>query len=467
MPVWLERLIPILLLLGVVAAVLSRLPKVDVGHDKAFVRRRFMNWFPLGMTYAFLYMSRYNFTQAAGALESLIDNHAFGTIKSTGTIVYGVSFILNGPLTDRFGGRATMIAAATGSAIANVAMGALVASGHTEHIVRDFSFLYALNMYFQSFGAVSIVKVNAAWFHLKERGTFGGIFGILISLGLYFAYDWCGILAREAPVAWVFWLPAAILAVFVVANVVFVRDTPGQAGLADFDTGDADWGQEDHQGGVREALARVGRVGRMMFSQPAILVIAGIELCSGFTRSSLMDWYVRFGQQTHTGENLIASNWGMAQCIAGITGGVLAGVISDRVFGSRRGPVAGVLYGVLVVGGLVMAATITNVYALGATVIVMMLSVIGVHGMLSGAASMDFGGKKNVGIVVGIIDGFVYLGQGIQYLTVSRFLPEGEPATHMENWWPWPAMLVPFALLGLLLSTRIWNARPVRAAAAH
>ena len=43
-------------------------------------------------------------------------------------------------------------------------------------------------MYFQSFGAVSIVKVNAAWFHVRERGTFGGIFGVLISLGLYLAF---------------------------------------------------------------------------------------------------------------------------------------------------------------------------------------------------------------------------------------------------------------------------------------
>jgi OPA family glycerol-3-phosphate transporter-like MFS transporter len=467
-PVWLERLIPILLLLGVVAVVLARLPKIDVGHDRAFMRRRFMNWFPLGMTYAFLYMGRYNLTQAASVLTDFIDNHDFGTIKATGTIVYGVSFILNGPLTDRFGGRATMIVAATGSALANLAMGALIASGHTDDIVRNFSILYGINMYFQSFGAVSIVKVNAAWFHLKERGTFGGIFGILISLGLYFAYDWCGILAHNAPVPWVFWLPAIILAVFAVANVVFVRDTPGQAGLKDFETGDADWGNEEHKPGIGEALGRVARVGRMMLSQPAILVIAGIELCSGFVRSSLMDWYVRFSDQTGTATNYIAANWGMAQCIAGITGGVLAGVISDRLFGSRRGPVAGMLYGVLLVGALVMGAAITNTYVLGAIVIVMMLSVIGVHGMLSGAASMDFGGKRNVGIVVGIIDGFVYLGQGAQYIVVSRIVPEGDAATHMTNWWSWPLAMAPFALLGLLLSTRIWQATPQRdAAAAH
>jgi len=45
-------------------------------------------------------------------------------------------------------------------------------------------------MYFQSYGAVSIIKVKAYWFHVRERGVFGAIFGALISIGIYFAFDW-------------------------------------------------------------------------------------------------------------------------------------------------------------------------------------------------------------------------------------------------------------------------------------
>jgi hypothetical protein len=45
-------------------------------------------------------------------------------------------------------------------------------------------------MYFQSYGAVSIIKVKAYWFHVRERGVFGAIFGTLISIGVYFAFDW-------------------------------------------------------------------------------------------------------------------------------------------------------------------------------------------------------------------------------------------------------------------------------------
>ncbi len=46
--------------MAAIALVLARLPKVELGHSEAFKRRRFFNWFPLGLTYAFLYMGRYN-----------------------------------------------------------------------------------------------------------------------------------------------------------------------------------------------------------------------------------------------------------------------------------------------------------------------------------------------------------------------------------------------------------------------
>jgi OPA family glycerol-3-phosphate transporter-like MFS transporter len=80
--------------------------------------------------------------------------------------------------------------------------------------------------------------------------------------------------------------------------------------------------------------------------------------------------------------------------------------------------------------------------------------------MLSGTASMDFGGKKNVGIVVGIIDGFVYLGTAVEALVLGHVLPTKEAQHDAHNWWTWPAVMVPAAVIGLALSTRVWNARP-------
>jgi OPA family glycerol-3-phosphate transporter-like MFS transporter len=149
----------------------------------------------------------------------------------------------------------------------------------------------------------------------------------------------------------------------------------------------------------------------------------------------------------------------MLLCVAGITGGMFAGVISDRVFDSRRGPVSAVLYAGMALGAVASLFLLEH-WMLGWTVIFMSLCVIGVHGMLSGTASMDFGGKKNAGLAVGIIDGAVYAGTALQSLLLGKLLPSGEAAKDMANWSNWPIALVPLSFVGLLLATRVWNARP-------
>src|SRR5689334_5673740 len=70
MPKWLSELLPISALLVVIALVVSRLPKIELGHSKQFLNRRLQNWLPVGLTYAFLYMARYNLNAAIGPVFS-------------------------------------------------------------------------------------------------------------------------------------------------------------------------------------------------------------------------------------------------------------------------------------------------------------------------------------------------------------------------------------------------------------
>src|SRR5436190_22296462 len=94
-----------------------------VKHSAAFKLRRFLNWLPLGLTYSFLYMGRYNLTVAKNALGDLMTKQDFARIFSVGTLVYGCAFVVNGPLTDRLGGRRTILLSAAGAALANLLMG--------------------------------------------------------------------------------------------------------------------------------------------------------------------------------------------------------------------------------------------------------------------------------------------------------------------------------------------------------
>ena len=91
-------------------------------------------------------------------------------------------------------------------------------------------------------------------------------------------------------------------------------------------------------------------------------------------------------------------------------------------------------------------------YLLGFVVFLLSLAVIGTHGLLSGTATMDFGGRRAAATAVGVIDGCVYLGTAVQSFSL------GYLTSHDWAYWPW--FLAPFALVGLLLCTRIWGARP-------
>jgi OPA family glycerol-3-phosphate transporter-like MFS transporter len=132
----------------------------------------------------------------------------------------------------------------------------------------------------------------------------------------------------------------------------------------------------------------------------------------------------------------LAEQLGLMLMIAGAGGGMLAGWMSDHIFGSRRAPVAGIFYTVLLFAVIAMSFSLYgNPTILGLLVSLVSVAVIGTHGMLSGTATMDFGGKKAAATAVGLIDGLVYLGTGVQSLSLG-FITSW-------NWSYWPVFLIP------------------------
>lgn len=388
-------------------------------HSKAFRHRRFWNWFPLGLTYAMLYMGRYNLTVAANSIVE-VNKEDFGLIFFVGTMVYGCSFLLNGPLTDKVGGKRAILAAALGSATMNLLMGLLVrhmrfAQGDTMfQLVPSMTVLYAVNMYFQSFGAVAIVKINSHWFHVRERGGFSGIFGSMIASGIFFAFTVNGWLLSwtkswgddGAPMPWwVFFLPSIILYIMFAVELFLLKDRPGLAKFEDFDTGDASSGEG-------EESIPVGKLFKRLLTNPIIVTVALVEFCTGVLRNGVMHWFVFYTKEVWVlppdhflrdgswaawyiivgmfaaaavlfvgaafarGRRrvwliisgalvalmpFVQAGWGGLLMVAGIIGGNVAGWVSDLFFQSRRAPTAAGLYLLLVVCVVVM------IFSLGGT----------------------------------------------------------------------------------------------------
>ena len=452
-------------------------------HGPWFLSRRFINWFPLGMTYAFLYMGRYNLTVAKNALGTLMSNRDFGMIFGIGTGVYAFSFLVNGPLVDKIGGKKGILIAALGAAAANVAMGVvvwLVLTGRADlPLFWPLSVCYALNMYFQSYGAVSIIKVKANWFHVRERGVFGAIFGTLISFGVYFAFEWgqaiVDMTKAKMPAApggltnflrswfvpegatmdatWaVFFIPAIILVGWAVFDFWLIKETPEGAGFPYLDTHDASSGH------MHEEYSTVDLLKKVFFS-PLMLLLGGVELTAGVLRNGIMQWYTIFAKQVpQVGAEWFAHNWGLLLCMFGIVGGFAGGLISDKFFQSRRGPPAALFCAFMLMMAAVMAMTLFSLPMLvGFSALLIVAAVTGVHSLMSGTAAADFGGRKATATCSGIVDGCVYLGSTIQSFAVG-FLTDPSFAHHSWQWWP--VFLIPFALAGGIIAWRLWNELP-------
>lgn len=457
-----------------------------LNHTRKFMVRRFINWFPLGMSYAFLYMARYNLNVSKNAMGEMMTKEQFGLIFAAGTITYGLSFLLNGPLVDKIGGKKGIIIACIGSSLMNILMGGatylyMMGRLHTN-MVLVFSVLYALNMFFQSYGAVSIIKVKAYWFHVRERGVFGAIFGTLISFGVYFAFDWGQAIIEASKIhpttelnhtqkliqhlfavdtvatdsTWlVFLIPSFLLMCWALIDFVVLKDSPKEANFDDFDTADASSTDDD-----QDVPITIGFLLKKIFTSPIMYTIALVDFSSGVLRNGIMQWYLVFAHEMkikdpvyYSGAEFFVKNWGLLLCVTGILGGFTAGIISDRFFQSRRGPPAAINNAIMIILLLIMTQTLmTNPTTFGILAILMTLVVIGVHSLMSGTAAADFGGKKMTATASGIVDGCVYLGSGIQSLSIG-FLSA-------KSWTYWPMFLLPFAVFGLFLSIRMWKELP-------
>lgn len=437
----------------------------------------------LGVLYAFFYMTRYNYTAIAPALADILGwkNTDLGVFETMMPLVYGLSVVLNGPFADRIGGKKAFLFGAVGVAIMNflfglaslaiaapavwqgTAMNRTVVTPAVLHygmsggmILTLMAVVWGLNGYFQSFGALSIVKVNAQWFHVRERGTFSGIFGVLIRLGLLLAFQGVPLILLGLPWQYAFWIPGACVAVMFVVNYLFMSNSPKEAGLGDFDTGDETEAETD----VRPTLTSILK---KVFASRVMWMIALGSMMIGFVRRSVVDaWWPKYFVDFHGADKTqfatyapyLIATWGIA--LAGIAGGFVFGIMSDRTFGGRRAPV--ITFGFL---GMVLVLVLfglsdwLNFGPAAAACCLLMLSfcVNGAHGMIGGAASMDFGGKKAAATAAGMFDGMQYLagafvGVGVGYITTNW------------GWGAWHWAPIPFALVGAYVMSRLWNVMP-------
>ncbi len=420
-------------------------------YTPEFRRRRGINWLTLGLTYSAMYMGRYNLSFANASLSKTYgwDKTQIGAIITAALSIYGFSAIFNGPIADRIGGRRAMLIGATGTVVFNFLFGLgayLGFLGTGTLLLGYFTTVWALNSYFQSFSALSLIKVNAGWFHIGERGVFSAIFGSMIQSGRALIFFIGGVLVTILPWQWVFFVPSAVVAVMAVMTFLFVQNGPEDCGLPELDVQDASSG---HVG-----KADLKYVLKKVLANPVTLTIAFAEFCTGFVRHGFEQWFPRYmieAQHLELGSPIFQKGAG-AVVLAGIAGAFFAGTISDWVFKGRRPPVAFLGYLTQTICLAVVWKAPSLEWVIGAFV-VNSFAISVVHSMLSGTSSMDFGGKKAAATAAGMFDGMQYVGGSVVGIGMGWLLEK-------FGWGVWGPSMIGFSVMGGVLMLFLWNARP-------
>ena len=425
----------------------SNLP-VILPHPPGFRARRGVNWAFVGLLYTSFYMCRYNFSIANASIsnEFGFSKAQMGNIITTALLAYACGQIINGLLADRLGGKRAMLIGAAGTIVMNVVFGLASFWG----LLWLFVLIRGVDGYLQAFGAPGMVKINAAWFRPTERGTFAGIFGFMINLGrfgifklgpaLLAGFLFLG-LWRIPPLhwRWLFYAPAGIAFVIAICVLVFVKDAPELAGFPSVNP------EEEKGGDVRTP---VWVVFKTIVSNPVIWIVALAYACTGSVRQSLDQWFPRFMQEVHHVDLNSARFQVLAFLIPVVAsiGSLVSGVISDKLFGGRRAPVAASLYFLETVV-ILSAAQFHSVNAAIFFLILISLTANATHSILGTAAAMDIGGAKMAGFASGVIDSFQYFGGSLAGIFLGALLD--------RSWGNYFYFMAPFGVIGGLLMLTI------------
>lgn len=453
------------------------LPKV---LEPGYIPKLVENLLYIGVLYALFYFTRYN--MAAG-MPKIMEHFGWakgqmGFFETALPIIYGISVIINGPITDRIGGKKAFLWGAAGVVLANLIMGACtflvahpaviekIGSGlHKNIIVTTPAVFYhgftsglmlvimlcvwTFNGFCQSFGAIAIVKINFAWVPKERRGLFSGVFGVLIRLGLILAFSGIPLIAKSKLVHLVFWVPAICVAVMAVIMGLLAKNTPQERGLKPL-SHMLGQGQPDR-------LLQIFRefMKRLMASKTLWLFLLASAMIGFVRRGTIDTWFRTYFEEVYTGQEAAyqLAAWGIG--ILGIIGGFVMGWLSDGVFKKMRSPV--MFIGFIGMTVFLILSGLSDPLDLGAYSAAILLCCLsffvnGAHGILGGAVSMDLGGAKHAGSMTGMLD-------GAQYILASWFTGAvlGAILDHW-GWEVWRWVLVPFPIFGAWLMWKRWGA---------
>ena len=433
---------------------MQKTPKL-FGPDRRYERWRWQVFCITWLTYASFFLTRKGF---AIAKIKMAEPGVFGLtsrqmswIDGAQLTAYAAGYFFWGVCGDRHGPRKIISLGMLGSALAAIAMGA-------SSTLRMLVLFAAVQGFCQSSAWASLSKNLGNFFSHRERGMVMGLFCTNYAFGGFAGGVYAGYFGNLLGWRYAFFIPAITLLVVLALFLWLQRNRPEDVGLPPIEQyhGEAK-AVLNKQTGASDETERSWKLIRDVLKSPMVLLLSAAYFFMKLTRYAVLLWAPKYlSEQLGTNMTASAGLGGLFE-LAGVVSVVIAGIVSDKLLGSRRNPITVVCL-ILTAALLYSLDKLSHTrWALGGCLFWAGFLLFPPDALVSGIAAVDFGTKKGASTASGLINGCGSIGA-----VIGGTLPGFLQSEH----WSWNAiftMLARSLLLAAMILLPKWNAVPATA----
>jgi OPA family sugar phosphate sensor protein UhpC-like MFS transporter len=381
------------------------------------------------LTYVAFYFCRKPFSVAKSAIqrETGWTTSDLGDLWATYLISYAMGQFLASYMGTRLGPRRNVLLGMMMSILVTLAMG----------ITLDLPVVFglmAVNGVAQATGWSGTVGTMASWFHKHERGRVMGAWSTNFTVGsITSGFAMAGVLqwrslpdlghgaaAGAAPWRWCFYLGALVLMLAALQFYVLQRNRPEDVGLAAVDDPVTPVDESRAESRI-DPPSSGGPAGLSRDAWTNLLLVGGFYFFAKIVRYAVWSWSAYLLNRNYGMSDSQAAGFSVVFDLCGIPGVYITGWLSDRYFGSRRAGVSlAMMLGMTVATGLLLAFS-----GAGVVIFIVLLGAVGftLYGpdaLLTGAGSIDIGGRRAAVYATAVISGLGSLGPVVQELVIAR-----------------------------------------------